>query len=151
FGFQVTAPTPLNLQSGLARIDPDGHGTWIAASTAAQDNGITKVIQNCAPALSNDGTVVYVGVNTASFGRGYLLALDSTTLAPLARVALKDVQFPNNNAELPDDGTASPTVGPDGDVYFGVLENPFPHNHDRGWLLHFSADLSQSKTAGAFG
>ena len=25
------------------------------------------------------------------------------------------------------------------------------YNHDRGWLLHFSGDLSQSKTPGAFG
>jgi hypothetical protein len=42
-------------------------------------------------------------------------------------------------------------VGPDGDVYFGVLENPFPENHDRGWLLHFNSTLSQSKIPGAFG
>ena len=42
-------------------------------------------------------------------------------------------------------------VGPDGDVYVGVLENPFPSNNDRGWLLHFSGDLTQTKTPGAFG
>src|SRR4029079_392447 len=65
------------------------------------------------------------------------------------QVRLKD---PNgNDALLPNDGSASPTVGLDGDVYFGVLENPFPYNHVRGWLLHFSADLSQSYPPGAFG
>ena len=30
---------------------------------------------------------------------------------------LKDAQFPANDAVLPDDGTSSPCVGPDGDVY----------------------------------
>jgi hypothetical protein len=50
-----------------------------------------------------------------------------------------------------DDGTASPTVGPDGDVYFGVLENPWYSNHDRGWLLHFNSTLTQTRVPGAFG
>jgi hypothetical protein len=47
--------------------------------------------------------------------------------------------------------SATPTVGPDGDVYFGVLENPFPNHNDRGWLLHFNSDLSQTKIPGSFG
>ena len=42
-------------------------------------------------------------------------------------------------------------VGPDGDVYIGVLESSFASNNDRGWLLHFSGDLSTTKTPGAFG
>ena len=42
-------------------------------------------------------------------------------------------------------------VGPDGDVYVGVLETPFASNNDRGWLLHFSGNLSTEKTPGAFG
>jgi autotransporter-associated beta strand protein len=153
FGFMVTGSNPLNLTSGLARMAPDGTGSWVAASTAANDSGITKVVHNCAPALSNDQSTVYVAVsngNGTGFGTGYLLALDSTTLATKARANLLDVKS-GNKALLPDDGSASPTVGPDGDVYFGVLENPFPSNNDRGWLLHFSADLSQAKISGAFG
>jgi hypothetical protein len=54
FGFQVTGSTPLNLTSGVARIDYNGAGIWIAASTAAGDSNIIKVAQNCAPGLSND-------------------------------------------------------------------------------------------------
>lgn len=42
-------------------------------------------------------------------------------------------------------------IGVDGDVYYGVLENPLGVNHYRGWLLHFDSLLSQSKIPGAFG
>ncbi|OAI50295.1 hypothetical protein AYO44_05775 [Planctomycetaceae bacterium SCGC AG-212-F19] len=148
FGFEVTGGNSLGLQSGIARIGADGTGTWIAASTAAGDGNIVKVVHNCAPALSNDGSSLYVAVSTGSFGAGYLVELNSTTLAPMARVLLRE-PLAGNAALLPDDGSASPTVGPDGDVYFGVLENPF--NSSKGWLLHFSGDLSQTKTPGAFG
>ena len=155
FGFQVTGSTPLNLQGGLARIDFNGNGTWISASNAAGDAAIKKVSQNCAPALSNDHRTLYVAVNSSAgwsdFGDyGYLVALDSRTLTPLASVLLKDVKT-TNNAFVPDDGTASPTVGPDGDVYYGVLENPPFSNNDRGWLLHFNSTLTQTKIPGAFG
>jgi hypothetical protein len=154
FGFQVqvTGTGPPNLHSGIARIDSAGNGTWIAASDAAGDAQIAKVVQNNAPALSNDGTILYVAVNDADpagFGAGYLLALDSTTLDTLAEVRLTD-PVSGYDAILADDGTASPTVGPDGDVYFGVLENPFASS--KGWLLHFSGDLSQTiSPPGAFG
>ena len=151
FGFQVTGSTPTNLQSGLARIDYNGTGTWISASVAVANGSISKVVQNCAPALSNDHKTLYVAVNSGNFGFAYLVSLDSRTLAPIARVRLKDVKNPSNDALSPDDGTASPTVGPDGDVYFGVLENPFLSNHDRGWLLHFNGALTQINTPGAFG
>ena len=64
---------------------------------------------------------------------------------------LKDVQFPASDVLIPDLDTSSPTVGPDGDVFYGVLENPLQSNHFRGWLLHFDVTLSQTKIPGAFG
>jgi hypothetical protein len=148
FGFQVIGAVPLPLDSGIARISSSGTGTWIAAAVAANDPSITKVVHNCTPALSLDGSTVYVAVSNGS--AGYLVALDSTTLTPKASVALTDPKS-GSDSSLADDGSASPTVGPDGDVYFGVLENPFPENNDRGWLLHFNGTLSQSKIPGAFG
>jgi hypothetical protein len=155
FGFAVYGPTPLNLQSGIARIDPSGKGSWMAATAAAGDSNISQVVFNCTPALSNDDSSLYLAVSSggsgpANTGSGYLLRLDCTTLATTGKVFLTD---PNSGQEalLPDLGTASPTVGPDGDVYFGVLENPFPSNNDRGWLLHYSGDLTQTKLSGAFG
>jgi hypothetical protein len=149
FGFRVTGSNSLNLVSGIARIGADGSGSWVSAAAAAGDGSIAKVAQNSAPALSNDESIVYVAVNSNG-GSGYLLALDSTTLATVSKVFLKDPRSSTTPAWISDDGTASPTVGPDGDVYFGVLENPFNH-HDRGWLLHFSSDLTQTKIPGGFG
>jgi hypothetical protein len=153
FGFEVVLPTPPVLQSGIARIAANGTGIWTSVTAAVSDPTMRKVVHNSAPALSNDEATLYVavsnGTNTGS-GVGYLAALDSQTLAPLAKVRLKDVRS-GRDAFLPDNGTASPTVGPDGDVYFGVLENPFPSNHDRGWLLHFNGALTRTKIPGAFG
>ena len=149
FGFLVNGASPLaGLTSGIARIGSDGQGTWIAVATAASDSTMTEVPYNCAPALSRDGTTLYIAVSNGS--AGYLVALNSTTLAPVASVRLKDPKS-GQDAWVFDDSSASPTTGPNGDVYYGVLENPFPENNDRGWLLHFNASLSQTKTPGAFG
>src|SRR5208282_6329840 len=94
----------------------------------AEDQTMTGVALNCAPALSPDLTTLYVAVSNGS--AGYLVALNGTTLAPIARVRLKDPDS-GNDATLPSASSASPTVGPDGDVYFGVLENPCcAENHD---------------------
>src|SRR5438552_11505710 len=117
FGFVVSGSTPLNLQSGIARMDPGGNGTWVAASTAAGDSGITQVALNCAPALSNDQNNLYIAVSGGDFTSGYLLRLDSATLATTGEVFLQD---PSSGAPafLTNLSTASPTVGPDGDVYY---------------------------------
>jgi hypothetical protein len=148
FGFLVLGSTPINLQSGVARIAPNGTGTWVSAATASGDPAITQVAISCAPALSPDGSLLYVAVDNGSYG--YLLALNSTTLARVGRVRLTDPSS-GQDAILYDGSSATPTVGPDGDVYFGVLENPFPNHNDRGWLLHFNSDLSQTKIPGSFG
>ncbi len=150
FGFVVDGPTPLGLQSGLARVGLDGEGTWVTAAFAANDPNITKVMMASAPALSRDEKSVYVAVNSFDFGFGYLLQLDAHTLATLSSVRLIDPQS-GLDADLSDESSASPTIGPDGDVYFGVLEDPFPDHNDRGWLLHFSSDLKQQKLPGSFG
>jgi hypothetical protein len=89
-------------------------------------------------------------VNDFDFGYGYLLALDSSTLKTITSALLID-PWSGFTATITDESSATPTVGPDGDVYFGVLENPFPSHNDRGWLLHFNSDLTQQKLPGSFG
>jgi hypothetical protein len=153
FGFRVqgTAPAPLNTtQSGFARIDTAGVGTFVLAGAAANDSLIERDSHNVAPALSNDGNTLYVVVKWATNTRYcYLLGLNPTSLSTKFSVLLRDPRT-GDPAGVPEDGTASPMVAPDGDVYFGVLGNP-PTNGSRGFLLRFSADLSVTKTPGAFG
>jgi hypothetical protein len=87
FGFQVTGSNPLGLQGGLARISAAGSGIWVSASTAASDAAMKKVVHNCAPAYTLDESALYVAVTNMSgfgFGFGYLLKLNSTTLATIA-------------------------------------------------------------------
>src|SRR5262249_52123404 len=153
FGFRVqgTAPAPLNTtQSGIARIDPSGNGSYVLVGTAANDSNIARDSHNAAPAISNDGTTVYILVKSASTDYyAYLVGLDTTTLATRSRVFLRDPRSGVGNAGIPDDSTASPMVAPDGTVFVGV----FAPNYDgsRGWMLHFSGDLGTQYTPAAFG
>jgi hypothetical protein len=151
FGFVVTGSTPLNLTSGIARISADGTGSWKSARTFAAGNSITQVALNCAPALSGDRKTIYFAVSDGSeYGNGYLVSADSTTFAPLSRVQLLDPR--GGPATVSSDSSASPMVGPDGDVYYGALEYPCCDSHNgRGWMLHFNANLTQSKIPGSFG
>ncbi|MGB8600360.1 MAG: hypothetical protein WCE88_12850, partial [Burkholderiales bacterium] len=155
FGFMVTSTNPANLVGGIARIGADGTGSWVSAATAAGDAAIANVAMNSGPALSNDSRTLYVAVNTARIPRviqtGYLLALDSTTLAVKSKSALID---PGTLARawVSDDSTSSPTVAPDGAVFFGVLESNAPAHNLRGWLLSFDANLSSlGRIPGGFG
>jgi hypothetical protein len=154
FGFVVNGTNPAGLASGIARVGSDGSGSWVSAATAAGDAAMAQVAMNCAPALSADGATLYLAVNTApqagSRQRGRLLALDSTTLATRASVALVDPAI-GAAAWVSDNATSSPTVGPDGDVYYGVLEANAPSHLFRGWLLHFDSALAQARTPGSFG
>jgi hypothetical protein len=149
FGFFVGAANSAGLSSGVARLTASGAGTWQAASVLASDGNIDRVAMNSAPALSNDGTTLYVAVSNAQ-ERGYLLALDAGTLARTGRVTLLDPKS-GAQARIAGDATSSPVVGPDGDVYYGVLESTAGSNNSRGWLLHFNATLTQTKIPGAFG
>ena len=154
FGFHVTGANPASLVSGIARLAPDGTGIWIGAAAAAADVNIVKPAMNCAPAISNDGATIYIAVNRNAGGgvtqTGYLLALDSTTLAVKARVALMDPNL-GVGARVSDDGTATPVVAPDGRVFYGVLEATFGTHNARGWLLQFDALLNPIGAPGSFG
>jgi len=148
---------PRGIHSGLARISSTQRGKFTSVRAISGDQSMEKVAYNCAPALSNDGKTLYVAVNRTSFGAfpsAYLCAMDSTTLARQSAMPLADPQSTPGNplaAIAYDSASTTPTVAPDGDVYFGVLEFDFTSNHDRGWLLHFDSQLKISKLPSAFG
>jgi autotransporter-associated beta strand protein len=150
FGYQTTSSAPGGLTNGIARISSTGAGEFFEADdlqVSGISAGMTQVVTNCAPALSLDGSTVYVAMSNGNFGTGRLVALNSATLTPTASVQLIDPKT-GTAAKLPNDGTASPLVGPDGDVYMGVYDNA---NTSRGWMDHYSANLSVTKTPGGFG
>ena len=148
FGFVAEGKNPAKVVSGLARISATGAGSWVSAATASGDATMNEVPIGCAPSVSADGSTIYVAVSNGS--AGYLVSLNSATLAPVAHVALVDPSS-GQPAWVTDLATASPTIGPDGDVYYGVVENPFPNHDGRGWLLHYDAGLTKVKTPGSFG
>jgi hypothetical protein len=148
FGFTVTGATPAHLSSGIARIDAHGHATWISAAAAAPRRGVTGVAFNCAPALSPSGTTVYITITSPT--RGILAGLNAATLRPRFHAVLRD-PVSGQPAAISPSTSASPVVGPDGDVFYGVVENPFPSHDDRGWLLHYNATLTRTKIPGSFG
>lgn len=149
FGYQITGATlPTGVtSSGIARIDASGNGTFVAASVAASDASISNVAISSAPALSNDGATLYVAVTGGSSSR--LLGLNSATLATTYNAAILDPRN-NNPTAIISQSTAAPMVAPDGTVFFGLWASS-PFNGSRGFMLHFSADLTQRFTPGAFG
>jgi hypothetical protein len=154
FGFIAAAGNAAGLTSGFVRVAADGSAVWRGVRELSGDPAIVKPAMNCAPALSPDGRTLYVAANaealTGIVQVGTLLALDATTLALKARQPLRDPRG-SALARVSDSSSASPTVGPDGDVYFGVLAGTRDDHNGRGWLLHFDATLGTTKTPGSFG
>jgi len=134
FGYRAvgTVPAPINSGGdGFVRIGADGTGSYVLCAVAAGASSAWMSQMNCAPALSIDGSTVYM-VAGSGVSR-YLVGLDSATLA---------TKFARHLAGgIADFVTSSPTIGPDGDVYFAA--GPL--------LFHFSADLATNKLSGFFG
>jgi hypothetical protein len=151
FGFTVDGSNPAGLVSGIARVTFSGAGTWVSAVSLTGDGSANQIALNCAPALSNDQRGVYIAVSTdAAYGTGYLVSMNATTLAPIAHIQLLDPR--GGPGTISTDSSATPMIGPDGDVYYGVLESPCCSSHNaRGWMLHFDSTLTQTKTPGSFG
>jgi len=154
FGYLSTGAAlpgyPAGIPSGLARISASGAGSFVSAASLSNNAGYDKIAFNCAPAVTADGSTVYVAVNSSYASSGFLCSATTANMTAVSRVLLID---PNNGGQalVDDDGTSTPTIGPDGDVYYGALESNLGSNHYRGWMLHFDSTLTITKTPGAFG
>lgn len=151
--FGTTADrTPIgapNLLSGIAKLTSSGGGQWKDVVSITGDPDAVHIQTQSAPAVSPDGGTIYIAVRRAS-GGGYLVALNAYTLATRSMRRLYDPQS-GSDAILTSQSSASPMVGPDGDVYFGILSNPTSAHNARGYLLHFNSTLSTQKPSGSFG
>ena len=149
FGVRAQSGNPLTIDSGIASVDVNANGHYVSAFTATGGRS-TQVGMNCAPALSADESTLYIGTRGNSSSPGYLLALATADLGTRRLARLVD---PVSGAAslVPNDGTSSPMVGPDGRVFYGVLEDPFGSNSVRGWLLQLDSTFVSSGAPGAFG
>jgi hypothetical protein len=158
FGFTETGSNPSGINDGgIARITPAGVGSYVLAATAVgqTNDGNWNPALGSSPALSNDGSTLYLGINDAGYNlssagqyNGYLVAVNTATMTPQSSVHLLDPSS-GSGAGMVSVSTASPVVAPDNTVFLGVFGNPY--NGSRGYLLHFSANLSTEYTPGAFG
>ena len=121
FGFTTSGGAPLGLSSGIARLSRSGRGTWVSAGDrrGRRDHAAGAVTARRRRSAPTAGGSTSPCRDAAP--AGYLVVLDSATLAPLGACACATRRTRARSRVLSDDGTASPTVGPDGDVYFGVL------------------------------
>lgn len=150
FGFRTVGTNPLGITSGIAAVDANGNGRYVTAS-AASAGLATQVAMNCAPALSADEKVLYLAVKGTTSAPARLLALRTADLSTHRSLLLLDT-FNSTQGRISDEGTSSPTVGPDGRVYFGILENPFGSNAARGWMLVIdTTSFTAATVPGAFG
>lgn len=134
---------------GIVKVTPAGVATIMSANTASQNGTNTDWIpqMNGTPALNNDESILYITLRrNGSSTTSRLVGLSTTNLSTIYNSgALKDPRNNwANNASITNDSTASPMVAPDGDVFLGVMGNPY--NGSRGWMLHFNADLTMLNT-----
>jgi len=155
FGYQVTGTNPAGLPTGggIARISLAGTGKFSSATSLTADSTTPYIAFNCAPAFNVNQNTLYVATSTGGeFGSGYLVSVNASTLVANSFVALNDPRAGYGQATVSSLSSATPMVGPDGDVYYGVLEASCCSSHnDRGWMLHFDSTLTTVKTPGSFG
>lgn len=149
FGVRALTANPLGIVSGLASVSPAGVGRFVSASAAT--GGLANMVAyNCAPALSNDGSLVYVAMRGNTNSPSWLVALRTADLTTRAMTAPLDPKS-GQPLQISNNGTSTPMVAPDGRVYYGFLESPFGSNGARGWLTQFDSLLVSTGAPGAFG
>ena len=149
FGVRMLSANPLGIVSGLASVSPTGVGRFVSAS-AATGGLASMVAYNCAPALSRDGSLVYVAMRGSTNSPGWLVALRTSDLTTRAMIAPLDPKS-GQPLQISNNGTSTPMVAPDGRVFYGFLEMPFGSNGSRGWLMPFDSLLVPTGAPGAFG
>ena len=148
FGYEVTNSVPNSISAigsgGIAKVNVvTGKCSYVSVQAMNIDSSLYRPGMNCAPALSNDGNFIYVGLIG---GIGSVLAkLDTKQLNTVTSTVLMDPSV-NGGASLINESSASPMVGPDGHVFMGVFGNSWRESH--GWMLQFDANLNNKDSHG---
>lgn len=113
--------------------------------------GVSMVPANhAAPALAPNGWLyACINANESGVTVPYMVALNPVDMTTLAKAPTYDVLIPSQFGVFSVISTSNPVIGPDGDVYAGILESPI--RNSRGWLMHWNASLTVRKNPGAFG
>lgn len=124
-----TGANPLNVRSEVVKLAPDGVTVnWADFATLTGDPAQIAAM-NAAPAVSADGSTVYVASTLPTQLDGHLLALDQD-LNPIWDSSLRvDIPAgqpmgPCHEARLNDSGTSSPIALPDGGAAIGGWNFP---------------------------
>jgi hypothetical protein len=151
--YNAPASGPNSVEAALAALSNIGMGN--VKVTGA--NGGPYLVRFTGTLAGTDqlqmtGTGTGFGVAVATVYQNADAGRLQTVTDPRGLVSKTDYD-PKNGADagVSDNSTASPTVGPDGEVYFGVLAARGVVTHSRGWLLQFDAYLNESQPPGAFG
>ena len=143
----ATGATPAHLSSGIARIDANGHATWITARGRRGQPDRHRRGHELCPGPVARGRTVYIIVTTKA--GGILVGLNAATLRPRFHVTLKD---PVNGKPAVISQLGPP---PRWSARWGRvlrrLGNPLSSHDIRGWLPHYNSNLTREKIPGSFG
>jgi len=140
-GFRTT---PLNLVSGFARITPSGRRRTVGCDGGQRTRGDGARAQLRAGAEFHGGIgFLYFAVQRERRQRGRRVLAAVETARPLAQQTCGPLFDPHTGgaADLTDFRPPRPTIGPDGQVFYGVLDAGL-NNNDRAGCLSASQTLA---------
>jgi len=151
FGYEVIAPIPSNISAlgtgGIAKVNlQTGASTYKSVEEMNIDPSLVRPSMNAAPAITTDGTTIYVGLTNANGSNAWLAKLSTKTLAVTASAQIYDPSIPGADAALINESSASPMIGPDGHVFMGVFGNQYRESH--GWMVQYDANLKIANSKG---
>ena len=145
FGFTVSGANPPTLAERHRPHRGRRHRHLVAGRAASGDSDDRPGRDEQRPgAVSPTATTLYVAVSTTVVAGSVRAAtcspLDSRTLAVKARALLKDPSTRQRRRACPTTAPPRPPSAPTA-TSTSACSRTFARNNDRGWLLHFNADL----------
>ncbi len=145
FGYEVISTVPFTSvgSGGIVKVNAKtGAVTFKSVSDLKIDGSLSRPAMNAAPAVTADGKFIYVALVG---GSATLAKLNTSDLSVVAKVQVMDPSV-NGSASFINESSASPMIGPDGQVFMGVFGNQWRESH--GWMMQFDSNLNPKDAAG---